>query len=250
MSLKVSIITVVLNNKNYIESCVKSVQSQSHDNIEHIIVDGGSTDGTLEILNHYSGKISKLISEKDNGIYYALNKGISLATGEIIGILHADDVYNNDSVIEKVVNVFNKENVDSIYGDLVYVERNRLDRVLRYWKAGDFSISKLKNGWFPPHPTIFLKKSIYLRYGFYDVSLKIASDYDLILRLFLRKMISVYYLPEVFIKMRNGGLSNRNVICLIRKSIEDFSVLRKNVIRFPFFVLLMKNLLKVPQFFK
>jgi len=246
--LRFSIITICFNSCLTIADTIKSVAGQSHKNIEYIVVDGCSTDGTKEIIGHYSGNITKYVSQKDNGLYDALNKGIALATGDVIGFLHADDLYADEKAVEKVAALFDKEKTDSVYGDLVYVNSRDTQKVVRYWHAGKLSIGKLKLGWFPPHPAFFVKKNIYVRYGGFDTGFKIAADYDIMLRFLLDKRISSAYLPQVLIKMRLGGASNRNLQNLYRKSSEDLAVMRKHAVDFPLLALLLKNISKIPQF--
>lgn len=247
--MKVSIITAVYNNKEHIEDCLKSVIDQDYKNIEYIIIDGGSTDGTLEIVNRYKDSISIVISEPDNGIYDALNKGIRLATGDIIGILHSDDLYANEYVVQKVVKAFIEHHVQGVYGDLVYIDRNNTNKVIRYWKGGEYKLDLLKRGWMSPHPTFFVKKEIYDKYGFFDTTYKIASDYDLILRFLWQHKISIHYIPEVLIKMKMGGISNKRVKHIITKSLEDYRALRSNKVG-GILTLFFKNILKIPQFFR
>ena len=254
--MKISIITSVYNNKNLIESCINSVTSQTYKDIEYIIIDGGSTDGTVETIKNYKLKIINelenyiFISEKDNGIYDALNKGIKLATGEVVGLLHSDDVFYDNSVLEKVARIFEKKDTDSVYSDLVYVYKDNPDKVLRYWKAGEFNYSILNRGWMPPHPTIFIKKKNYDEFGGFDSSYKISSDYELVLRFLGKHKISTTYLPEVTIKMRAGGKSNKSLGNIFHKSSEDYRALKQNEFPFPAFTLFMKNVRKVPQFLK
>jgi len=245
--LKVSIITAVYNNKEFIEDCIKSVLEQSYDNIEYIIVDGGSTDGTLDIINKYKDKISKIISEKDRGIYDALNKGIKMATGDIIGILHSDDIYAYKDVIKDVVETFKKENVDSVYGDLCYVSRNDINKVIRYWKAGKFNRNSFKYGWAPPHPTFFVKKEVYLKYGIFDLSYEISADYELMVRFLYKHQISSAYIPKVLVKMRVGGKSSKNLFTSIKRRMEDYKIIKQHQLG-GFKVLIFKNLRKLPQF--
>jgi len=244
--MKVSIITVVYNNKKTIKNAIESVLSQTYKNIEYIIIDGASIDGTVEIIKSYGNKIDKFISEPDKGIYDGLNKGINLASGDIIGFLHSDDVYTNDEVVKKVVEVFEKYNCDGVYGDLVYVSK-RSDKVIRYWKSGEFSIYKLKKGWMPPHPTLFLKREIYEKYGLFDLSFKIAADYDFMLRV-LKDNLKLSYIPEVLYKMRIGGESNKSLKNIILKSKEDYKALKKNRLG-GISTLIYKNFIKIPQFF-
>jgi len=244
----VSIITVVFNGVETIEHCIKSVIEQTYHNIEHIIIDGGSNDGTLEVIKRYIGKIAKVVSEPDNGIYEALNKGVSISSGDVIGILHSDDIYAHDRVIEKVVDVFMKYNVDSCYGDLLYVSKNNQDKVIRYWKSSPFKTGKFKHGWMPPHPTFFVKREIYEKYGYFNTNFKIAADYELMLRLLEKHKISTCYIPEVLIKMRLGGVSNRNLKNLVIKSSEDYKAWKVNNLNGGFYTILLKNLSKISQF--
>ena len=248
--MKVSVITGIFNRADTVEDCIKSVFCQSYKNIEHIIIDGGSTDRTMDIICRYKDRIAKVVSEPDKGIYHALNKGIRLASGDIIGILHSDDFYTHDRVIEKVVDVFEKENVDGCYGDLEYVSREKPDKIIRYWKAASFSGGKFKFGWMPPHPTFFVKKRVYERYGYFNTDFKIAADYELMLRFLVKHRIPVYYLPEVLIKMRVGGVSNSNLKNLLIKSCEDYKAWKLNNLNGGLSAVLLKNLVKIPQFIK
>ena len=247
--MKISIITTVFNNREFIEDAIKSVLSQTYSDKELIIIDGGSTDGTLEVIDRYRDNINKLVSGPDKGMYDALNKGIQLAAGDIIGFLHSDDIFYDEKVIEKIADVFKKREVDSVYADLVYVYKDNPAKVLRYWKAGKFDRNLLKQGWMPPHSTFFVKKKIYDEYGGFNTSYKISGDYDLILRFLGKHKISNAYLPEVTVKMRTGGKSNRSLGNILQKSLEDYKVIKYNKISFPLYTLIVKNLSKLPQFF-
>jgi glycosyltransferase len=247
--MKVSIITSVWNNKNTIEDAIKSVLSQNYSDIEYIVVDGASSDGTVEVIKKHEDKISIFVSEKDKGIYDGLNKGVELATGDIIGFLHSDDIYADENIISEVVEAFEKNNTDSIYGDLVYVDKEDTNKVFRYWKSGDYSFKKLTNGWMPPHPTFFVKKEFYDRYGKFDLSFGIAADYDFMLRMLGKYKITTSYLPKVLYKMRVGGASNRTIKNIIQKSREDIKALKNNNIG-GIHTIVMKNLSKIPQFLK
>jgi glycosyltransferase len=194
--MKVSIITATYNNENTILDTIVSVTCQTYPEIEHIIVDGLSSDKTLEIINRTPNRVSKIISEHDNGIYDALNKGINAATGNIVCFLHADDLFADHLVIEDIVKLFKLTNTDSVYADLQYVSRSNTDKVVRYWKSGVFSLNKLKWGWMPPHPTFVVKKKIYLSFGLFDTNFKISADYDVILRFLGVGKITVSYLPQ------------------------------------------------------
>jgi glycosyltransferase len=247
--VKISIITAVYNNENTIEDAIKSVLSQTHGDIEYILIDGASSDGTLDIVKKYDEKIDTIVSEKDGGIYDALNKGIEKATGDVVCFLHSDDIYENEDVVKKVNNLFEEQQVDSVYGDLVYVKKENVDKVVRYWKSGEFEYKKLKTGWMPPHPTFFVKREVYEKYGGFDTNFRIAADYDTILRFLGVQKISTAYLPEVLIKMRLGGESNKSLANLKNKTVEDIKALRKNSIG-GYQTILMKNISKLPQFLK
>ncbi len=247
--MKISIITSVYNNASTIEDAIKSVLSQTYTNIEYIVVDGASKDGTTEIIRKYENQISKFVSEKDKGIYDGLNKGVDLATGDVIAFLHSDDIYENENVIADVVKLFETTNTDSIYGDLVYVDKNDTNKIFRYWKSGEYTFKKLCNGWMPPHPTFFVKREFYEKYGKFDLSYGIAADYDFMLRMLGKYKITTAYLPKVLYKMRVGGASNRSIKNIIQKSQEDIKALKNNGIG-GLHTIILKNLSKIPQFLK
>jgi len=205
--MKISIITVVWNNKETIKDAIDSVLNQTYKDIEYIIVDGASTDGTVEIVQSYGDKITKFVSEKDNGLYDAMNKGIALATGDVVGILNSDDFYIDEFVIEKVVKVFEEKEVDSMFADLVYVKPDNLEKTVRYYDSSKFDPSKFAYGWMPAHPTFFVKREVYERYGVFKTDYKIASDYEILVRFLKKYKLSYFYLNEVIIKMRMGGIS-------------------------------------------
>lgn len=246
----VSILTAVLNSVNTIEDCIKSIQSQTYKNIEHIILDGGSTDGTLEVIKRYKNGIKKIVSEPDNGMYDAINKGLTLAEGEIIGILNSDDFYAHNKVIEKVVEKFKKEKVDSCYGDLVYVNKHDTSRIVRYWKSGEYKNGMMVYGWHPPHPSFFVKKEIYEKYGNFNTDLKIASDYEIMVRFLDKFKISTSYIPEVLVKMRIGGKSNRGLKNILLVSYEEYLAWKINGYRNCLFPVIMTKMYKIPQFFR
>jgi glycosyltransferase len=246
--MKVSIIVSVFNNKSTVADAINSIISQDYDDIECIVVDAGSTDGTIEVVKGFGSGINTFISEPDKGIYDGLNKGVSLATGDIIAFLHSDDVYENETVISNIVAIFDNE-IQGVYGDLVYTDKIDISKVFRYWKSCDFSPSLLSKGWMPPHPTLFLRREIYQKYDAFDTSFKIAGDYDFMLRI-LKDNIAVKYLPQVLYRMRVGGQSNRSIRNLFNKSKEDLRAMRKNGIDKPFLTLFYKNIYKVMQLVK
>ena len=247
--LTISIITAVFNSKNCIETCINSVLSQIYKDKEYIVIDGGSTDGTLESIKKSQSGITKLISEKDNGIYYAMNKGISNATGDVIGILNADDFYPSPEILEKVAEVFQKDNIDSCYGDLMYVDSENTDKVIRYWQSGPYDMNKFYQGWMPPHPTFFLRRSVYEKYGFFNLNLGSAADYEMMLRLLLKHRISTTYIPEVLVKMRVGGISNASLRSRIHANRMDRRAWQVNGLKPYPWTLIFKPLRKVNQFF-
>lgn len=205
--LKISIITVTCNAAVTLADCLSSVAGQSSAGVEHIVIDGGSTDETLVVARSFR-HVSLIVSEPDQGIYDAMNKGIRMATGDIIGILNADDFYTSPDVLAKVVAVFEDPAIDGCYGDLVYVDPTNTGKVVRYWRSGAFAPRKLYWGWMlPPHPTFFVRRTVYERFGLFDLNLGAGADYELMLRFLLKNEINVTYIPEVLVKMRTGGIS-------------------------------------------
>ena len=249
-SPKISIITVAYNSGKTISNTIDSVLSQEYDNIEYIIIDGGSTDKTNEIIESYGDKISYCISEKDDGIYGAMNKGIQISTGKYIGIINSDDFYPDSNIIQKVVNEIQEKKSDCLYADLVYVDSENVKKIKRYWKSGEFNRTNFRKGWMIPHPTFFVSKEIYNTFGLYNLSLKSASDYEMILRLLYKNKVSVSYLPEVIVHMRDGGYSNQNIWSRLRGNNEDLKAWELNGINPPKFLRLRKPLSKLSQFIK
>ena len=247
--LKVSIITVCYNSAETIENTIQSVLEQDYKNIEYIIIDGKSSDTTLQIIDKYSSRISKVISEKDDGIYFAINKGIATATGDIIGILHADDFYTNEQIISKVVNKFQEKHVDTVYGNLQYVDRIDISKIKRNWISGDYKEGLFLKGWMPPHPTFFVQKNCYEKYGVFNTSLRSASDYELMLRLLHKNKCSTVYIPEVLVKMRVGGKSNVSLLNRIKANREDKKAWLLNDLKPGIFTLFLKPLSKLRHFF-
>lgn len=247
---KVSIITVSYNSAKTIEDAIKSVLSQTYPDIEYIIVDGGSTDGTLEIIGKYRDEISKFVSEPDKGIYDAMNKGIKLAAGEIVGILNSDDFYADENAVKKVVKTMEKEKADVCWGDLVYVLKIDFNKVVRFWKSSEYETGKFKIGWHPPHPTFFVKKHVYDKYGLFNLNLKIAADYELMLRFLEKYRVKSCYIPEILVKMRTGGESNKGIINVVKANFESYRAWRINGLKGGFFAVFLKPLSKIIQYFK
>lgn len=247
--IKISVVTAVFNNKQTIGQAIDSVLSQSYPVVESIVIDGASTDGTLAVLETYRPRLSVLISERDQGIYDALNKGLKHATGDVVGFLHADDVFENSEVITKIAAAFLDPTVDAVYGDLVYVRHSDVAQVIRYWQAGQYDAASLSRGWMPPHPTFYVRRSAYERLGGFNTRYRIAADYDTILRFLAVGKIGVAYIPEVLVRMRTGGISNRSLKTIIRKTWEDFEVVRYNKVG-GVMTILKKNFSKISQFWR
>jgi glycosyltransferase involved in cell wall biosynthesis len=242
--MKISIITITYNSQETIKKTIESVLSQSYSNIEYIIVDGKSTDKTIHIIKTYYNRISKFISEKDEGLYFALNKGIRIASGDVIGFLHSDDFFEDNNVISNIVNVFNKSKSDGVYGNLFYVNKN--NKVIRKWVSNSFKMNSLKFGWMPPHPTIFLKSNIYKKYGCFNTTYRISADYEFILRIFKEKNLKLTYLPIFITRMTLGGVSS-SFKNLLSKLVEDYNIIKSHNL-LSFLTLICKNLSKVKQF--
>lgn len=240
----------MFNNSTQIQHCLESIAKQNYPLLEHIIIDGGSKDGTVEIIKKHAGANTQWISEKDKGMYDALNKGIRMATGEVVGVLHSDDLFAHENVITLIAAAFEDEDIEVVYGDIKYVSKYNTEKVIRYWHAGAFHRWKLIFGWMPPHTSVFVKKDIYERFGFFNTSFKIASDYEMMLRLFSTHRVQVLYIPEVLVLMRAGGISNRNLEGILLKSKEDLRALKISNRFFPWLTLFCKNIRKIPQFLR
>ncbi len=245
--MKISIITVCYNSVATIEDTINSVANQTYYDIEHIIIDGNSTDGTQAVISRNISKIARFLSENDRGVYDAMNKGITLATGEIVGILNADDFYKDEHVIAKVMAAFTSHPIDSLFADLVFVKPNNLDKIVRYYSGADFKLSKFSYGWMPPHPTFFVKRDCYLKYGLFKLDYKIAADFDLMARFLVQHCVGWHYLPEVIIKMRTGGLSTKNFRSNITLNHEVFKACSENGIATNYLKIYSKYLLKSLQ---
>jgi glycosyltransferase len=250
LTFKISIITATFNSASTIESTLLSIINQDYQNKELIVIDGGSTDETLSIIEKYKSSISIIISEKDNGIYDALNKGISLATGDVIAILHSDDFYIHNKVISNVIETFINFKSDSVYGDLIYVDRFDTNRIIRKWISGNYKHGKFIQGWMPPHPSFFVKKECYDRYGKFNLSLKSSADYELMLRFLHKHKITTVYLNEFLVKMRIGGQSNVSLLNRLKANREDKLAWKLNNIKPAFYTLLFKPLRKLIQFIR
>lgn len=246
--MKISIITVVYNGKTYLKDCIESIINQSYEDIEYIIIDGGSDDGSLDLIDQYKQYVRHFISEKDDGLYDAINKGITLASGDVVGLLNADDMLADRNVIEKIAHAFmNNSLIEAVYGDLNYINP-RNQNVIRRWKSKQADNKNIEEGWMPAHPTLYIKRNLFTKYGKYALDLGTAADYDLILRYFYKYKLKVSYLPVLMVNMRTGGMSNNSLKSLFNAFKNDYKALIRNKIPNPFVVLLTKKLSKISQF--
>ncbi|RDV14855.1 glycosyltransferase [Pontibacter diazotrophicus] len=246
--MKVSIITIVYNNCETIADAIDSVLCQTYPNIEYIVVDGLSTDGTVDVVKGYGDRITHFVSEKDGGLYDAINKGIRMATGDVIGLLHSDDIFYSKEAITAVAAAFKANNCESVYADLVYVDREKPERVTRNWKSGSYKRDNFIYGWMPPHPTFYVKREVYERLGLYNTLFKSAADYELMLRYLYKHNISTAYVPECLVRMRVGGKSNVTLKNRIRANKEDHTAWHINGLQPRFYTRYLKPLRKLTQF--
>lgn len=247
MKPKVSVITVVYNNAATVKDTLLSVASQIYPRVEHVIVDGASTDGTLDIVRQCVRKNAIIRSEPDRGMYDAMNKGLGLASGEIVGFLNADDIYADPHVLASIVDSIEKKNVDAAYGDLIYVNRTNLGKVVRYWKSRDFQGGLFEKGWMPAHPTFYTKKSVYEKYGGYDLSYRRQSDFELTLRFLEVHKIKSVYIPKVLVRMRSGGAS-RGLMHILEGNLEAYRACRRHGLKVTPLFIAKKILSRIPQF--
>ncbi|WP_291866345.1 glycosyltransferase family 2 protein [Maribacter sp.] len=248
--MKISLITGTYNSEEYIQDCVSSINEQDYTTIEHIIIDGASTDNTIHIINNTENRVTKIVSEPDNGIYDAMNKGIQLATGDVIGILNSDDFYTNSNVISTVISAFINNEVDCVYGNLFYVDQKNPSIIKRKWITGEYNLKKgFKNGWHPAHPAFFVKKEIYNKYGSFDTNFKIAADFELMLRFLDKHKISSHYIPEALVRMRLGGESNKSYQSNIDGNKECIKAFKKNDLSISKLYPIVRLLPKLKQYF-
>jgi glycosyltransferase involved in cell wall biosynthesis len=246
--MKISIITVAYNSAKTIRQTIESVLSQDYHDLEYIIVDGNSKDETMQIVKSFGDKI-KFISEPDNGIYDALNKGVKMATGEVVGTIGSDDFYPNDLVISQVADVFKHADLDSVYGDVEFVNPGAEDKVVRFWKGGEYKKSNWLNGWMPPHIAFFVKRNVFEKYGYYTTVFSCAGDYEWMLRVMYKHGISSKYLPKTLLTMRNGGTSTASLKHRYRANMEDRAAWQMNDLKPKWFTLWLKPISKISQLF-
>lgn len=247
--MKISIVTVCHNAVSTIEECLQSVAGQSYRDVEHIVIDGASTDGTMDIIEKYRDQLAIVVSEPDKGIYDAMNKGINHATGDVIGTLNADDWYADTGVLERVAGAFTSDDdLDAVYGDLVYVAKDDPTRIIRYWKSRPYEDGLFEYGWMPAHPTFFARRSVYQRYGLFDLDFKIQSDFELTMRFMAVNNIATRYLPGVMVRMRMGGVTNSSVRNVIDGNLEAYRACKKNGLDVTPLFIAKKMLSRIPQF--
>jgi glycosyltransferase involved in cell wall biosynthesis len=246
--MKISVVTVVLNAERTLAASLKSVASQSYSGVEHLLIDGGSTDGTLSIARQYGTHLATCISEPDKGIYDAMNKGAPRSTGDVIAFLNADDFYASPYVIEKVAQIFQDESIEACYGDLQYVDQHNPDLILRYWQAGAFTLGKFASGWAPPHPAFFVRRSVFFEAGGFNLRYKLAADNANMMKILECMKSKSSYIPEVLVKMRTGGATNKNIKNIIRGNLEILNALNENGIKINIISYIFKKIaLKMSQ---
>lgn len=244
-----SVITVCRNARGTIEQALSSIHRQSHRPLEHIVVDGASTDGTLDVLRARRAGIAQLVSEPDEGLYHAMNKGIALATGDYLGFLNADDIYANAEVLARIAQKLRSERVDAAYGDLVYVRQDDPNAVVRYWRSGAYAAGRVERGWMPAHPTFFVRTRLLRRLCGFDTRYRFQADYEMMVRLFLKERITSAYIPEVLVRMRVGGHTNRSLRNVYLGNLEAYRACVDNGIEVTPFFVLQKMFSRLPQFF-
>jgi glycosyltransferase involved in cell wall biosynthesis len=248
--VKISIITVVYNNRDTIANAIDSVLSQTYNNIEYIIIDGKSTDGTLEIINQYGSNINTIVSEKDDGIYDAMNKGLKLATGDVLGILNSDDIYANNSILNEVIIHFSNDlDLDILYGDLVYVKNDNINKIVRTWTSNAYSSNFFENGGVPPHPSLFVSSRVYQKAGYFNLKYRLAADYEFMLRIFKKFNFKIKYLPLVLVNMRLGGATNNSLKNILKGNVEILNSWTENGYKIPILLIPKRIFKRLTQFF-
>ncbi|MDA7844250.1 glycosyltransferase [Gammaproteobacteria bacterium] len=248
---KISLITVCFNSESTVIDTLKSVADQTYSNIEHIVIDGGSTDSTMELVSQYGSRVSKSISEKDKGIYDAYNKGLLLATGEIIGFINSDDFYFSDETILKVMSVFEDSTIEACHANLIYVNSINTNIIKRLWKSWDFKDSDFKKGSIPAHPTVFFRRDVYERFGNFDINFKLVADHDFLLRAFYVNKIKSVYIDEPWVRMRSGGATGGNLKSIIKQNLQIRAAQKKNGINSSLLIFIVTKFLdRIKQSFK
>ncbi len=246
-AIKISLVTVTFNAGGTIKRCIESVINQTFKNVEYIIIDGGSGDNTIQIINNYKQHIQHFSSGPDAGIFDAMNKGIGFATGDIVGILNADDYFSDNGILEDVAAVFDDENVQLLYGDLDYIDH--VGNIFRKWRSGGYRQGRFNWGWMPPHPTFYCRRELFAQYGSYRLEYGTAADYELTTRFMHKYRLNAFYLEKVMVKMEIGGASNKNISSRVKGLLNDFRAMRKNGISVPVAAVFLKRFRKIGQYF-
>ena len=254
--MQISLITCTNNSEKTIKDCCLSILSQTYENIEHIILDNQSNDETLDIAKKYKIKNQKIIQQKGVGLYSAINEGVKSANGDIIGILHSDDEFSDENIISNIIKKFSEHKINALFSNLFYISKSKKNKILRKWKSNlkngiqsnELMFKKIHEGWMPPHTTLYIKKELINEIGLYNEKFKISSDYDFIIRLLKNENLNIFYMDEFTIKMKIGGMSNKNISNIILKMKEDFIIMKKHNLP-PFKTIFTKNFSKISQFF-
>jgi len=247
--IKISVVTTCYNSASTIAETLASVAGQTHPDIEHIIVDGGSTDRTMDIVDRHRQRLAKVISEPDNGIYDAMNKGIALASGDIVGFLNSDDQFASPLELEFVAKAFEDPHIDACHADLVYVAERDPGRVVRYWKSGEYRPGRFRTGWMPAHPTFYVRRSVYQKFGGFDLQFHLQADFELTMRLLEVHHIRSVHIPRVLVRMRVGGATNSSLGNILKGNLEAYRACLKHGLPVTPFFMLRKILSRIPQFF-
>lgn len=247
--MKVSVITVCFNSAKTISDTLRSVMEQSHPDVEHIVVDGGSIDDTLPIISQTPNRVSRLVSEPDSGIYDAMNKGLTLATGDIVGFLNSDDIYADTDSLAEVVRAFADLAIEACYGDVLFVAADDSARTVRYWRAGAYCPGRLQNGWMPPHPTFYVRRQIYDLAGGFDLAYRLQADFEMAIRLVEIRGLRMHYIPRTLVRMRMGGASNASIGNVVKGNLEAYRAARKHGLPISPLFMVKKILSRLPQFF-
>lgn len=249
--MKISIITVVYNNEATIQQAIESVLNQSYPNVEYVIIDGNSRDNTVSIIEAYKNRLGYFISEPDKGLYDAMNKGIQAATGDVIGILNSDDLYQDNTVLSDIVHQFSSDpELDIVYGNLVYVKKDAVNQVVRNWKSKDYYAKFFDDGNVPPHPSLFLKREVYQKVGFFDLEFKLAADYEFMFRVFKKYHFKSKYINRLIVKMRLGGETNKSIQNIINQNKEILRVWKQNGLNPPLRLMPLRIGIRLIQFIK
>lgn len=247
--MKISVITVCFNSARTIADTLHSVAEQTHPDIEHIVIDGASRDNTLDIIKTTQNRVAKLLSEPDKGIYDAMNKGLALATGEVVGFLNSDDVYADKGCLALIASALSDVCIDACYGDVEFVSATIPHKTVRYWRAGEYDKKRLVQGWMPPHPTFYARRTLYDNVGGFDLRYRLQSDYDMAVRLLKQDTVRLCYLPYLMVRMRMGGASNASIGNILCGNLEAYRAAKENELGVgPMFVV-RKILSRIPQFF-